>query len=1360
MMGAGLRARPFCFEERDVSADTARLASQHNKLGKPGGPGLFHDKSLQLPAYIQNVAKALMRNGKPKSQAIQIAIGTVKKWAAGGGGVSPEVKAAAAKAVAEWEAAKAKARATPNKGASLSNPFEFANSAADVKPTMAMVALEVPAGTIAPLDGGTPADDMHITLAFLGEDVSDQTLARAIAYAYDASHRRPLSGTVGGLGTFPPKDDGSKMPVWCPVSVPGVNDLASQFRSLNVSTTGYTPHITLAFMPEGSKLPDPVPVTPVTLSNLIVKRGDQVFRFPMGEGYDDSPRESAFGRLKGKAIELANKAKGKPAAKSAKPAKGDEQSAKYGEPALPKGATGWKHGWIPVDSSGKPVGPAQKPAWLIADEKKHAAAGGKTAAEQRAIAGAKELAAPKKAAAAKAKAAAKHKAALARQAANKKKSAEAHKAAQEKHATTAKTVAEHKAEREKAAKEKARQRQIAAAYKQAETDLKAGRTLTPQQQRVVAYVEAQNKKQADANRKVDVAGQKVTAPKTPVPAKVKASTVAKKAAVAKPAPRVKRKSYKNAAERATALANVPWGVNVIDLAGRNNPAGHLAFRYKHNWILINPAIPSRGKFGGGLAKQHGHKSGGVTHGHFESHPSGKGKVFVPDRHGGQNNPAKLKAAHTKSIGAAKPEKSGYKLAANKQAPKGDALKPATPSPGEAKAKSDAANAASVTANKTKSVADAQVAAKKHADAFVAHKKVGNDQAAASHKANAQAWAKKAQQLKSAEKATADAKKKYDDEQKAKAATEKANAEKALADAAEKKKAAQEKAVKLESDAKTLYNDAVGKPANNTPAMKAKAQQYKYAADKYGELEDHLKANGLPMPGDAAAKKSAAEKNAAEFAKKAIEHKQKMADANKLGEEAFHQTLTANGDNTAEAHKAAALAHQKAGKLYQDLGQTGDQAMHFDAASKHMKKSIAMTQEAEKAKAAAKAAEPPASAPDLGPGMTAANKLEGLADNIDGILEEHDFMDPGTYGQWDDYLHAAAKAKVKPTPANLKKLAVMKKALEEDGVSDAAMKDKTAQLFKKMGWGGAAKKTVPQKKATAAKKTAAAPEKPSINQPEAKEPDWSVTLPGPGMFKDGNTVMALMNKPTTSPEQDTAKAKAVQKALADFEKKHGKKFDPNNVEVDLYNSMQPSEPIPQLSSAFFDEAKALGYHHPDGHTDVTGGWKPPAHTVGALLGYTGEGSYSYTPINAQLRGKAAQTDAITKRVKLMDEAFADAPGLKEDTVTIRKMKTNGQFPSFPPPMTEGDEYTDYGYGSTSKSTSAWSGKVVMEVRIPKGTKAIDVNHNKVVSCSTSEQELLLPRGVTYRVIKDEMIGGQRRITTEVVGTGATHPKNTI
>lgn len=99
----------------DLTAETPAASTVHHPFGSPSGPGLFRVKGLQLPAYIQNVAHALQRSGKPESQAIQMAVGIVKRWAtgtgAGGKRVHPDVQAAAARAVAEWEAAKARARA-------------------------------------------------------------------------------------------------------------------------------------------------------------------------------------------------------------------------------------------------------------------------------------------------------------------------------------------------------------------------------------------------------------------------------------------------------------------------------------------------------------------------------------------------------------------------------------------------------------------------------------------------------------------------------------------------------------------------------------------------------------------------------------------------------------------------------------------------------------------------------------------------------------------------------------------------------------------------------------------------------------------------------------------------------------------------------------------------------------------------------------------------------------------------------------------------------------------------------------------------------------------------------------------------
>jgi hypothetical protein len=89
------------------SEKTAGYAVTPHPFGKPGGPGLWKHKGLMLPPYIQNIAHGIQKSGKTESQAIASAIAIVKRWAAGGGGVHPEVKAAAAAAVAQWEALKA-----------------------------------------------------------------------------------------------------------------------------------------------------------------------------------------------------------------------------------------------------------------------------------------------------------------------------------------------------------------------------------------------------------------------------------------------------------------------------------------------------------------------------------------------------------------------------------------------------------------------------------------------------------------------------------------------------------------------------------------------------------------------------------------------------------------------------------------------------------------------------------------------------------------------------------------------------------------------------------------------------------------------------------------------------------------------------------------------------------------------------------------------------------------------------------------------------------------------------------------------------------------------------------------------------
>jgi len=84
----------------ELSAQTGRLAVQHAPIGKPGGPGAYHVKGMQFPAYFQNIRNALIRSGHSVGEASAITWGSIRRWAGGGGNVHPEVRAAATAALA------------------------------------------------------------------------------------------------------------------------------------------------------------------------------------------------------------------------------------------------------------------------------------------------------------------------------------------------------------------------------------------------------------------------------------------------------------------------------------------------------------------------------------------------------------------------------------------------------------------------------------------------------------------------------------------------------------------------------------------------------------------------------------------------------------------------------------------------------------------------------------------------------------------------------------------------------------------------------------------------------------------------------------------------------------------------------------------------------------------------------------------------------------------------------------------------------------------------------------------------------------------------------------------------------------
>ncbi|MET0604395.1 MAG: peptidoglycan-binding protein [Baekduia sp.] len=95
-----------------------RLSEAKDSLAKASTPKPFSKSKTSnwvargggLPPYIQHVAHALVeKRGKTESEAIRMAIGIVKNWAAGKGNVDANTKAAAAKAVAQWMKLRAKA---------------------------------------------------------------------------------------------------------------------------------------------------------------------------------------------------------------------------------------------------------------------------------------------------------------------------------------------------------------------------------------------------------------------------------------------------------------------------------------------------------------------------------------------------------------------------------------------------------------------------------------------------------------------------------------------------------------------------------------------------------------------------------------------------------------------------------------------------------------------------------------------------------------------------------------------------------------------------------------------------------------------------------------------------------------------------------------------------------------------------------------------------------------------------------------------------------------------------------------------------------------------------------------------------
>lgn len=156
-----------------------------------------------------------------------------------------------------------------------------------------MIYLDLPPGAVRQVPGGV--DDHHVTLVYLGKNVSDEAFEEACRRTKAAAAKlTPMDGVLRGIDVFPPsKGSDGKVVAFVPAYVGSVGLLRRELEDLSASEhKDYRPHVTLAYLEEGDSLPAPHPAVPLHFDRVHVKRGDDIRSYPLGGGM---AREAAAG---------------------------------------------------------------------------------------------------------------------------------------------------------------------------------------------------------------------------------------------------------------------------------------------------------------------------------------------------------------------------------------------------------------------------------------------------------------------------------------------------------------------------------------------------------------------------------------------------------------------------------------------------------------------------------------------------------------------------------------------------------------------------------------------------------------------------------------------------------------------------------------------------------------------------------------------------------------------------------------------------------------------------------------------------------------------------------------------------------
>lgn len=160
---------------------------------------------------------------------------------------------------------------------------------------------------------------------------------------------------------------------------------------------------------------------------------------------------------------------------------------------------------------------------------------------------------------------------------------------------------------------------------------------------------------------------------------------------------------------------------------------------------------------------------------------------------------------------------------------------------------------------------------------------------------------------------------------------------------------------------------------------------------------------------------------------------------------------------------------------------------------------------------------------------------------------------------------------------------------------------------------------------------------------------------------------------------------------------------------------------------------------------------------AVSDYTGSG---YSDMNRSLRRRSAMSAAMKTRISLLDSAIEKAARFPEDTEVKRTMNWSklAKEKGWPADIEEGFELRDLGFMSVAvgpQFVDASGSDTEIYLSVPKGSKGIYVSGDAVgdgrlSSVGAHENEIILPRGMTIRIVEvGPKVNGMRRVRAELV-----------